>query len=158
MSSEDTALVGAGWRHEKVERLMTVLLTASMFYQTFVNDAARWRVGELALIVSHEKSLVDSFVYHYESHFSSLSILRVKLSDSLLELRDLDLDDHIALCFTHAIPIDHKVRWQLTLMPLSEGFDCLLQCVLQLLVYDLLTSFLHQVVRIVLGHLWVRGG
>ena len=129
-----------------------------MLYQALVNDAARWWVGELALIVSHEKSLVDSFIDHNESHFRSLSILRVKLSDSLLELRDLGLDDDVALCFTHTIAIDHKVRWQLALMPLSESFDCKLQRVLQLLVHDLLPSLLHQVVRVVLGHLWVRGG
>ena len=165
MSGKHTSLIRRGWRDEEVEWLecafdIAGLSAASVFYKATVDDTTTWWVVQLtANLISQEEALIDALIHHDEGNLGVGSFLRVELANSLLKLSDLDIDDGLSLCIAHSITEDHKVGWhRLTLMLLFESFNSEFQSLLELGVDYLLSTLLHQILRVVLGHRWICRG
>lgn len=130
-----------------------------LFNKTLVDDTTRGRVNEITSIILDEEPLRDSLVHDDDNDLGFLGNLVVQKIDRSFELRNLGSKDLVTLSITNTISVDHERCGKLILVMGCESLDRFTDRFLHVVLDNLLTLLLNQVVAVVLTHLLVgRGG
>jgi hypothetical protein len=109
-------------------------------------------------LIFNEKALGDPLVHHYDRDVGFLGHLVVEQIDRSLKLRNLWSEDLIALGITDTISVDDDISREFTLVMLRERLDSQTDWLLHVVLDNLLSLFLDQIVTVVLAHLFVNRG
>ena len=119
-------------------------MLTGLLHEAFVNDTAIGRVHEPSIVVLDEEPLRDPLVHNNQRHRRRLGLV-VVLCDGSLELRYLFGQADVALGIAESIPVDDEVGGEIAVVIVSEAVDGIFESLLHLLVDDLLSLLLDDV-------------
>lgn len=135
-----------------------LIVGVSVLYNSSVNQASRRRILKSSALILNKESLSDALVHNDNSDERLLGSFVVGLSDSILELGYLSLENLTSHSITDSVSVDDEVTRKLALL-LLESIECTLDGALEVLVVNYLLAFLlYHLLRVVLTHLTVDGG
>ena len=139
--------LGGLLRHQiEVELLSTLVVLDELG----VNNTTWLRILSFTVPSSNKHSLVDSLVDDYQSDGWWTTDLVVEWLESFLELANFLINDLVSHLSANTIPIDNNLSWLFSMITL-EGFDCLDQAAIEILLYKFLVLGLDDDVRVVRG-------
>lgn len=155
VSGKDAALSRTRRHHEEVECFGLI----AVLDKPTIDDTARRRVDELTTaLILDEEALGDALVYDNKADLRRLSSFIVQLTEGLTELFDLLSDDLLTLGITDTITVDDQMGREHAVVVLGKDLNRLLQTFFHLSLDDFLALRLHNVLRVVLTHLFVSTG
>lgn len=158
VSWENTSLSCVCGSQIEIEHSWHVTVFSILLYQLFVDDGARGRIGQSALIVFHKESLSDPLVDDHDSNLRLLRHLVVELADDLPKLGDFFGKHLLAHRVANAITVDDVVCRLLAAVRVGEGGDRLTNELLHPVLDNLLAFWNQEVVRVILTHRRVSAG
>jgi hypothetical protein len=126
-----------------------------LLYQLLVDDATAGGILGSTLAVEHKETLVDALVHNNDSNFRLRRCLVVQVTNGLLELRNLDAQNLVTLSISNSVTVDDEVSGKLSFVINCKSLDSTLYRINHLLLDNLLTLGLNQVITKVLAQVGV---
>jgi hypothetical protein len=126
-----------------------------LLYQLLVDDTSAGGILRSTLAVEHEETLADALVHNNDSNLRLRRCLVVQVTNSLLELGNLDAQYLVALSISNTVTVNDKVCGELSFVVNRKGLYGSLDRINHLLLDDLLTLGLNKVITEVLAQVGV---
>ena len=119
--------------------------------KSFIDQAPRWWVAKLTLVVLNKESLTDPFVYDDYSYLRRFGCFIKKLLDSFSELGDLLSENLISLLFTDTVSVDNQIG-RVVFVVLNKHFQGFFDWFTHICVDNFLALFLNEAFAMILCH------